>query len=106
MKAILNALIMDHKGPWKDYSLKTRQEYANICKTVAAEIMFNIIGVYPDGCDGVSVEYDFYEEIWLYVTFSDRATHTAEQIATAFQEVAEVAVNVKVWECVSEHTSK
>lgn len=106
MNEILRRLIMENKGPWKDYSLEFRAECRSICEAVAGEIMFAITGMHPEACTGLSVEYDFFEAIWLYVTFMDRATHTADQIATAFTEIAGVEVNVKVWECVSEHTSK
>jgi hypothetical protein len=105
MKDVLNRLIIGNKGPWTDCSLETRAECIQVCEAVAGEIIFSITGKHPAACDGVSVEYDFYKDIWLFVTFMDRGTHTAEQIATAFQEIAGVAVNVKVWECVSEHIS-
>lgn len=107
MNDILNRLIMEHKGPWKDYSPETRKTYCDICEAVSGQIIQSITGIHPEACDGLSVEYDFYNDnIWVYLTFSDRATHTAEQIAEAFKRHAGVSVNVKVWECVSEYSSK
>lgn len=107
MNEILHRLIMDHKGPWKDYSTDTRKQYRDICEAVAGQIIQSITGIHPDGCDGISAEYDFFnEEIFVYLTFQERATHTAEQIADAFKQHAGVSVNVKVWECVSEYKAK
>lgn len=77
MNEILHRLIMDHKGPWKDYSTDTRKQYRDICEAVAGQIIQSITGIHPDGCDGISAEYDFFffnEEIFVYLTFQDRAT--------------------------------
>lgn len=106
MKSVLNKLIMQHKGPYKGYSAETMNEYHNICTAVAAEVICTILGVHPEACDGVCVAYYFYDDIWFEVTFTDRATHTAEQIATAFEEITGVRVSVKVWEAVSEYEAK
>lgn len=102
VKEVLNSLIVSNKGPWKDYSPESGQDCRKICEAVADEILNSITGIYP-GCDVMSVEYDFMSEIWIYLTFQNRATHTAQQIAEGFRNYAGVSVNVKVWECVSEY---
>ncbi len=62
--------------------------------------------MHPETYDGVSAEYDFFGDMCVYITFSGRATRTAKEIASAFYDISGVEINVKVWESVSEHSSK
>jgi hypothetical protein len=106
MKEVLGQLIAHNRGPWKDYSTETRSDCVTICEAVTAQVVATILGVHPGACEEVSAEYDFYGDIWVYLTFSGKATRTAKEIASAFYDISGVEINVKVWESVSEHASK
>jgi hypothetical protein len=108
-KRVLTSIVVENlKGcVLRDMNMQSDSETYNEClghiKDVCDYILADIIGAWPD--DGYEVICDLsVDEFCLRIEFWERATHNAEQIATAFKQYFDVPLPLCVM--VSEQTSK
>lgn len=113
-RKILTEMITSNWGPYKDYSPESIQDCMSRLKFTCDEILASILPEDQSPYDSTDAEY--YGEfdhngsittsrLFVWLTFFDKSTMAAEDIAKRFSEIVDVPVEIIVREQTSRFAS-